>query len=111
MHITRRYFIATASAAAAFPALSANSAAAQQPPLAPAGPPAKPESPPFSFDTVQSMAAQLATTAYQDQSDPLPAELKKLDYDHYRDINYRHDRALWSDSGRGVRCFHPHLAP
>lgn len=99
MHITRRYFIATASAAAAFPALGANPAAAQQPPLAPAGPPAKPATPPFSFDTVQSMAAQLATTAYQDQSDPLPAELKKLDYDHYRDINYRHDRAMWIDSG------------
>jgi len=56
-------------------------------------------SPPFSFETVQSIAAQLATTNYQDQSDQLPGELRDLDYDHYRAINYRHDKALWHDSG------------
>ncbi len=109
MSITRRSFIVTASAAAAMPAIPAF---AQQPapaaapaPAAPA--PAPPAAPPFSFDTVQSLAAQLATTAYQDQPDTLPAELRKLDYDHYRAINYRHDRAMWIGAGLfRVEFFH-----
>ena len=106
MKITRRYFIASAGAAAAVPVLPHLAAQAQQTPAA-APPATKPGTPPFSFDTIQTIAAQLATTNYQDQPDQLPAELKNLDYDHYRAISYRQDKAMWHDSGLfQVQFFH-----
>lgn len=49
----------------------------------------------FSFEDVSSRARQLASTAYKAPVSQLAPELRELDYDGYRDIRYRPDRALW----------------
>lgn len=49
----------------------------------------------FGFDDVAKKAADLSATAYSAAEAPLPAELKALDYDQYRDIRFRPDKALW----------------
>ena len=49
----------------------------------------------FSFDDVTRRAEKLAAGAYQKPSSALPKSLKALNYDEYRDIRFRPDRALW----------------
>jgi glucans biosynthesis protein len=49
----------------------------------------------FGFDDVTGRAEKLAAAAYQKPSAALPKSLKALDYDQYRDIRFRPDRALW----------------
>ncbi len=49
----------------------------------------------FSFDDVATKAAQQAKSAYVATPDKLPAELKALSYDQYRDIRFNPDHALW----------------
>jgi glucans biosynthesis protein len=118
MRISRRRFIIKAGTAAALPVLSgaalAQSAAppaaagpTKPPAPAPAAPPAPPPAPKFSFDTVKAQAAKLATTSYNYGPIQLPDSLKALDYNHYRQIQYRHDRAMWHESGLfRVEFFH-----
>ena len=49
----------------------------------------------FDFDDVAARARDLAATAYKAPTAQLPPELRDLDYDAYRDIRFRPDRALW----------------
>ena len=49
----------------------------------------------FDFNDVAARARDLAATPYKSPSAQLPAELRDLDYDAYRDIRFRPDRALW----------------
>ena len=49
----------------------------------------------FDFDAVAMRARDLAAAAYKPPSAQLPPELRDLDYDAYRDIRFRPDRALW----------------
>ncbi len=49
----------------------------------------------FGFDDVAKKAAALSEAAYVPAPDTLPAELKSLTYDQYRDIRFRPDKALW----------------
>lgn len=53
----------------------------------------------FGFDDVAARARQLATRPYAVPVAKLPAELKALDYDGYRDIRFNPQRALWRKEG------------
>ena len=52
----------------------------------------------FGFDEVAHRAQQLAAAPYRPQKIDLPKELQGIDYDHFRDIRFRSDRALWRDA-------------
>jgi periplasmic glucans biosynthesis protein len=49
----------------------------------------------FGFDDVAERARQIAAKPYVAPTGTLPAELKNLDYDGYRDIRFNPQRALW----------------
>ncbi|MET0519668.1 MAG: glucan biosynthesis protein G [Burkholderiaceae bacterium] len=49
----------------------------------------------FDFEDVAARARQQAQAAYQAPANALPAELKALSYDQYRDIRFKPERALW----------------
>lgn len=49
----------------------------------------------FGFDDVAERAKQLAAKPWNAAPATLPAELKNLDYDQYRDIRFKPERALW----------------
>lgn len=53
----------------------------------------------FTFEDVRRRAAALARQPFEDKQDALPPGLRDLDYDAYRDIRFRPDRALWRDEG------------
>ncbi len=63
---------------------------------------------PFDGQTVRRLARQLAQQAYKTPDHTVPAELAKIDYDAYRSIRYRADRALWRGEGLPfeVQFFH-----
>ena len=49
----------------------------------------------FGFDDVAARASSLADRPYKPPAVNLPAELRDLDYDAYRDIRFRPEKALW----------------
>ena len=49
----------------------------------------------FGFDDIAVRARQLAAQAYKPPQVKMPPELFELDYDAYRDIRFRPERALW----------------
>jgi glucans biosynthesis protein len=49
----------------------------------------------FGFDDVANQARNLAAQAYKPPDIRMPTALRDLDYDQYRDIRYRPDKALW----------------
>jgi len=49
----------------------------------------------FDLDDVAARAKALAAAPYRAPVVKLPAELRDLDYDGYRDIRFRADKALW----------------
>jgi glucans biosynthesis protein len=53
----------------------------------------------FGFDDVAERARQLATRPHAAASINLPAELKNLSYDQYRDIRFNPQKALWRKDG------------
>ena len=63
---------------------------------------------PFDAQTVRRMAQQLASQAYHKPDQGLPSELSNIDYDAYRGIRYRQDKALWRGDGLPfeVQFFH-----
>jgi periplasmic glucans biosynthesis protein len=52
----------------------------------------------FGFDAVAHRAQQLAAAPYRAQEVRLPNELQGIDYDHFRDIRFKPERALWRDA-------------
>lgn len=67
-----------------------------------AGRAAEPASPSgFGFADVQAMARALAAAPFAAPNAALPATLERLDYDSYRAIRFRPEKALW----RGERLF------
>ncbi|MFJ5370301.1 glucan biosynthesis protein [Bosea sp. CER48] len=64
--------------------------------------------PRFSFEDVQRRAREIAAVAYE-PSASLPEALAKLDYDSWRDIRFRPERALLAQNGSPFRMqmFHP----
>ena len=49
----------------------------------------------FGLDDVAMRANSLASKAYQPPVINMPAALRDLDYDGYRDIRFRPEKALW----------------
>ncbi len=49
----------------------------------------------FSFDDVAEQAQLQARQPYRSSARKAPAQLQALDYDQYRDIRFRPERALW----------------
>jgi glucans biosynthesis protein len=58
-------------------------------------PPAKADSFPFDRAMVRQLARDAASKPYKAPDAKLPEGLKDLDYDHYRQIRFLPDRALW----------------
>jgi glucans biosynthesis protein len=63
----------------------------------------------FGLDDVDAQARQLASKPYQAPGGTLPAELKALSYDQYRDIRFKPDRALWRKEGLPFELMFFHL--
>ncbi|MFZ4531094.1 MAG: glucan biosynthesis protein, partial [Alsobacter sp.] len=100
MDLSRRSFVESLAALAA--ALLAAPAAAQTQ-AAPANPAR------FGFEDVLRRARDLAGVPYEANPPPLPDVLTRLDYDSYRDIRFRPDKALLAGAGGPFRMhmFHP----
>lgn len=49
-----------------------------------------------TLDYVAKKAEERAQKPFRSPRADLPDVLKKLDYDSYREIEFRHDQALWS---------------
>ncbi len=50
---------------------------------------------PFSTDTVRRQATELARAPFRDTRKPLPGGIDALNYEQYRSIAFRQERALW----------------
>ena len=63
----------------------------------------------FGLEDVAQRAKQLAASAYADPRGGVPQWLLDLNYDQYRDIRFRPERALWRDRNLpfSVQFFHP----
>ncbi|WP_376985716.1 glucan biosynthesis protein [Bosea sp. R86505] len=103
--IDRRRVLAGLSAALSLSA--APSALLAQQPVPPAEPSAEPQ-PRFGFDHVVSRAREIAAVAYEPGPN-LPEPLSRLDFDAWRDIRFRPERALLAQNGSPFRMqmFHP----
>ncbi len=53
----------------------------------------------FGFEDVAAVARDAAAVAWIEPADTRPAELRNLNYDQYRDIRYRPEKAIWRDAG------------
>ena len=107
-YLTRREFGARSLATVTALAVPA-AASAQTPSPAPVSPAAAPAAPPdFIFDAVLKRAESLAAADYQAVPENLPKPLADLDYDKYRDIRFRADKAVWRDQGLPfqIQLFH-----
>jgi glucans biosynthesis protein len=58
----------------------------------------------FALAHVEAIARRLSERPYSAPSQDMPADLKALDYDGYRRIQFRHDRALWANDGLNFRA-------
>src|SRR5205807_7438016 len=77
---------------------------------APAEPAKPPQSPPkFDFDDVVRRARDLAAAGFDTASPALPEALSKLDFDAWRDIRFRPDKAFLAATGGKFRLQLFHL--
>jgi glucans biosynthesis protein len=67
------------------------------------------ESHAFDLEDVVARAAKLASSPYRKPTSVLPPGIKALDYDQYRDIRFRPERALWRNTKLPfeIMFFHP----
>ena len=68
-----------------------------------------PKSPRFGFEEVIDRARELAAAPFEDPPARLPEAFDKLDYDNWRDIRFRKDRALLGETGGPFRLETFHL--
>jgi glucans biosynthesis protein len=63
---------------------------------------------PFEFGAIEQKARELAGKPYARDDVGMPEFLSKLDYDQYRDIRYKPEKALWKDEGLPfqIQLFH-----
>ena len=59
---------------------------------------------PFRFEDVVRRARELAALPYESNLQPLPEPLNRLDFDAYRDIRFRNERALLASAGGRSGC-------
>lgn len=64
---------------------------------------------PIDFEFVSARARHGAQSPYRFVPAELPAELAKLDYDGYREVRFRPDRALWRDAQLPFEAMFFHL--
>lgn len=83
-------------------------AQAQQP-AAPAAQPTPAVQPKFRYDDVVKRARELGTQPFEVNPSPLPDPIARLDFDAWRDIRFRPDRALFGaqNSPFRMQLFHP----
>src|SRR3954452_8271129 len=93
--LTRRSLLTASMALAAAPAAAQGS-----------GPPAPK---PFRYEDVVRRARELAAAGFEANLTPLPEPLNRLDFDAYRDIRFRPDRALLGSAGGPFRMQLFHL--
>jgi glucans biosynthesis protein len=93
--LSRRAAVQALLSAAAAPAMAQ-----------PAGAPA---AQPFRYDDVVRRARDLAGGAFEGNPPPLPEPLNRLDFDAYRDIRFRGERALLGGAGGPFRMQLFHL--
>jgi glucans biosynthesis protein len=85
---------------------------AQAPAQAPAQPstaPANPPVPRFAFDDVVRRARDIAALAYEPNQAQLAEPLSRLDFDQWRDIRFRAERAFFGQGGSPFRMHLFHL--
>src|SRR5262245_47829649 len=63
--------------------------------LSAAGLPVAGDAQAFGLDDVSAQAAKLAAAPYRKPNTTMPAVMKALDYDQFRDIRFRPERAMW----------------
>ena len=63
----------------------------------------------FGLDDVVKRARELASAPFEGQVPPLPEEINKLDFDVWRDIEFRDDKAILGASGGPFRMQLYHL--
>ena len=104
--LDRRHILAGLSAALCLTAAPA--ALLAQQPQTQAPPPPSPPQPRFGFEDVQRRAREISAVPFEAPA-LLPEALAKLDYDSWRDIRFRPDRALLAQNGSPFRMqmFHP----
>ena len=88
-------------------AVTAGATAAAVPALAQTARP--PQGSRFSYDEVVKRASELASAPFQGELPPLPDELNKLDWDHWRQIEFKDSKALLGGSGSQFRLELFHL--
>jgi glucans biosynthesis protein len=76
--------------------------------VSPAAAQAAPEAAAFDANVVRNMARQLAQRPFKKVDQAVPKELKDIDYDAYRAVRFRPERALWrgEDLPFQVQFFH-----
>ena len=62
----------------------------------------------FAPGYVELLAAKMATKPFVPPTENVPEQWAKLNYDQYRDIRFRSERAVWRGQGRN---FELHLLP
>src|SRR5262245_6123199 len=102
--MNRRHFVTTGLATGLGLALQAKPALAQTGPATGNGPAA-----PFSRAILVKMAEDLARRPYKAPEGKLPPSLKSIDYDTYRTLRYRPDKALWAGQKAGFTAQFFHL--
>jgi periplasmic glucans biosynthesis protein len=101
--LQRRTLVKFLLVSAALPGEAA-SAQAEPPKPAPVVPPAK-----FDFDDVTRRARELAAADFDSSMPALPDPVNKLDFDAWRDIRFRPDKALLATNGSQFRLQLFHL--
>jgi len=101
--LTRRKLLAALAAAAA-PQTVARAEGAGPPPAESSGKP-----PRFSFTEVIERARRLANAPFEDAANRLPEPFENLDYDAWRAIRFRPERALLTSAGGAFRLETFHL--
>ncbi len=79
--------------------LTGTPAAAEPPKPAEVAPATVPEVKPFEFGDVIAKAKELAGKPYARDDGGVPEWLAKLDYEQYREIRFKPEKALWRDEG------------
>jgi glucans biosynthesis protein len=102
-NLSRRTLMQSLLLSAAYPAL------AQQPDTAPAPTNAVPAPNPFRYEDVVRRARELASVPFEAAPPNLPEPLGRLDFDAYRDIRFRPERALLASGGGPFRLHLFHL--
>ena len=112
MRATRLYALLLIGLLASEVSVASPGKVAPPPAPEPPAPQAEPSIPPahktFDFADLEAKAKDLVGRSYVRDDGDLPEFLSKLNYDQYRDIRYKTEKAFWRDEGLPfhVQAFH-----